>query len=128
MLSSHYVKIEEEIQNVTDEIIDRFVNISKEVENLLKIARIKKSVIFTFEAMGIINEKSQNKNVNNIAKTNKDNKEENKTERKDLINIDIVKLIKQYGKKIKFQSGEKQRITSKENEIVKHIKNERQKV
>ena len=34
-------KNEEDIQNVIDEMIDRFGNIPKEVENLLEIARIK---------------------------------------------------------------------------------------
>lgn len=34
-------KTEEDIQNITDEIIDRFGAMPKEVENLLEIARIK---------------------------------------------------------------------------------------
>jgi len=34
-------KTEEDIQNVTDEIIDRYGQMPKEVENLLEIARIK---------------------------------------------------------------------------------------
>ena len=36
-------KTEEDIQNVTDEIIDRYGAMPKEVENLLEIARIKNS-------------------------------------------------------------------------------------
>jgi len=80
-------KKEEDIQNVIDEIIDRFGEIPKEVENLIDIAKIKilskplritkilskKSlVIFTFE-------------------------QEN-------INIDIGELVEKYGNKIKFSS------------------------
>lgn len=34
-------RIEEDVQNITDEIIDRFGQMPKEVENLLEIARIK---------------------------------------------------------------------------------------
>lgn len=34
-------RTEEELQNITDEIIDRFGKMPKEVENLLEIARIK---------------------------------------------------------------------------------------
>lgn len=89
-------KNEEDIRNVIDEIIDRFGNMPKELENLISIARIKylskqrkitkiasknKSVIFTFE----------------------DSKE----------NIDIIKLVEKYGNRIKFSAGIKPMITLK---------------
>ena len=87
-------KNEEDIQNVIDEIIDRFGNMPPELENLLDIARIKymakelyiskiaskqHSVVFTFE---------QGKNE-----------------------IDLQKLIKIYKNRIKFSPGIKTMIT-----------------
>ena len=87
-------KNEEDIQNVIDEIIDRFGNMPLELENLLDIARIKymakelyiskiaskqHSVVFTFE---------QGKNE-----------------------IDLQKLIKIYKNRIKFSPGIKTMIT-----------------
>lgn len=87
-------KKEEDIQNVVDEIIDRFGNMPSELENLLDIARIKflakpfaiskiaskrTAVVFTFE--------------------------QSKYE------IDLQKLIKAYGNRIKFSPGVKTMIT-----------------
>lgn len=87
-------KNEEDIQNVVDEIIDRFGNMPAELENLLDIARIKylskplyiskiaskkTAVVFTFE-------QSQFK-------------------------IDISELVKKYKNKIKFSPGVKPMIT-----------------
>ena len=92
-------KNEQDIQNVTDEIIDRFGNIPIEVENLLAIARIKylakqidiskiaskgTSTIFTFEA--------------------------------NQFNLDVNNIIKKYGNKIKFSAGIKPMITLKTEE------------
>lgn len=89
---------EEDIQNIVDEIIDRFGNMPDELENLIEIARIKylakrlkiekiasvkTSVVFTFETTN----NSQN------------------------VNIDLPELIKTYGTKIKFSPGVKTRIT-----------------
>lgn len=85
---------EQDIQNVIDEIIDRFGNMPSELENLIAIARIKylakalkigkiaskkTAVVFTFEL--------------------------NKCE------LDIVELVKKYGNKIKFSNGIKPMIT-----------------
>lgn len=85
---------EEDIQNIIDEIIDRFGNMTPEVENLIAIARIKylakqlkiskiaskkTAVIFTFEP--------------------------------NQFEIDITELIKKYGNKIKFSAGIKPMIT-----------------
>ena len=87
-------KNEEDIQNVVDEIIDRFGNMPPELENLLDIARIKylakqyyitkiaskgTAVVFTFE---------QSK-----------------------FNIDVIKLVEKYKNAIKFQPGVKPMIT-----------------
>lgn len=89
-------KNEEDIQNVIDEIIDRFGNMPPELENLLDIARIKylakqyyitkiaskgTAVVFTFE---------QSK-----------------------FNIDVIKLVEKYKNAIKFQPGVKPMITLK---------------
>ena len=87
-------KNENDIQNVIDEIIDRFGNMPSELENLLDIARIKylakphyiskitskrTAILFTFE---------QSK-----------------------FDVDISKLIKLYGNKLKFSPGIKNMIT-----------------
>ena len=87
-------KSEEDIQNVVDEIIDRFGNMPSELENLLDIARIKylakqfyitkiaskkTAVVFTFE---------QSK-----------------------FEIDIPKLVEKYKNKLKFSPGVKPMIT-----------------
>jgi len=91
-------KNEEDIQNVIDEIIDRFGNMPAELENLMDIARIKylakqlhlekiasrkTAVVFTFEPSSA----------------------ENKLE------LDIPGLVKQYETKIKFSAGIKPMIT-----------------
>ena len=87
-------KNEEDIQNVIDEIIDRFGNMPKELENLIDIARIKylakeqnitkiaskkTAVVFTFESSKI--------------------------------EIDINELVRKYKNKIKFSAGIKPMIT-----------------
>ncbi len=89
-------KNEEDIQNVIDEVIDRFGNMPEQLENLIDIARIKylakalhiekiasrkSAVLFTF-------------NPNTV---------------KEIVNI--PKLVEQYGNKIKFSSGIKPMIT-----------------
>ncbi len=85
---------EEDIQNIIDEIIDRFGDMPQELENLIDIARIKylskqinitkiasrkTAVVFTFV--------------------------------QDSLKIEISELIKRYGNKIKFSSGIKPMIT-----------------
>lgn len=87
-------KNEEDIQNVVDEIIDRFGNMPSELENLLDIARIKylakaqyiskiasrkTAVVFTFE---------QSK-----------------------FDVDIPKLVEKYKNRLKFSPGVKPMIT-----------------
>ena len=88
-------KTEEDIQNVTDEIIDRYGPIPKEVENLLEIARIKNLL----------------KNANILKLTQK----------KDgivfLYDIDqfdmslVEKMVKIYNRRIRFSPGKEPYIT-----------------
>lgn len=82
-------KTEEDIQNVTDEIIDRFGQMPSEVENLLEIARIK--------ILG--------RNVNILKITQKRDGVvflyENSKFNIDIINI----LVKKYNRRIKFSPG-----------------------
>ena len=87
-------KNEQNIQDVIDEIIDRYGNMPKELENLISIARIKylakeqkiskivskkSSVVFTYESNGD--------------------------------NINIQDLVKKYGNRIKFSAGIKPMVT-----------------
>ena len=85
---------EKDIQNIIDEIIDRFGNMPSELENLIDIARIKylakklkiskiaskkTSVVFTFEP--------------------------------NQFELEISNIVKKYGNKIKFAAGVKPMIT-----------------
>ena len=85
---------EQDIQNIIDEIIDRFGNMPSELENLIAVARIKylakklkiskiaskkTAVVFTFEPKKF--------------------------------ELDITELVKKYGNKIKFSSGIKPMVT-----------------
>ena len=107
-------KNDEDIQNVTDEIIDRYGDMPMEVENLIKIARIKnlckenhiEKIFSKFDKI-----------VFNFARG--DN------------NIDVEKLLKQYRNKIKFSAGVRPGVTLKTeattdskilNEIEKFLK------
>ncbi len=102
---------EEDIQDVIDEVIDRFGNMPQELGNLIDIARIKylskelhiekivtrrEAVIFTF-------------NPNTVKET-----------------INIQQLVEQYGNKIKFSAGIKPMITlemgeKKERKLLQEI-------
>lgn len=102
-------KNEKDIQNIIDEIIDRFGNMPEEVENLIAIARIKylaknlkiskitskkTAVVFTFEP--------------------------------NQFELDLNELVKEYGNKIKFSAGIKPMITiqiesEKEKQILKEV-------
>lgn len=113
---------EEDISNVIDELIDRYGELPKEVENLLEIARFKMlckkahivkvmerpmGIVFTFNEKGV-------KVLTNGAKNEKMNPEnENKT----LIEL----LMRKYGSKIRISGSEKPyitlRINDKENEV-----------
>lgn len=87
-------KNEENIQNVIDEIIDRFGNMPKELENLIDIARIK----YLAKELSIEKILSKQTAVLFTFAVNK-------------LNIDITELVKKYGNKIKFSSGIKSMIT-----------------
>jgi len=93
-------KNEEDIQNVIDEMIDRFGNMPKEIENLIEIARIK-----------------------NLCKKLKISKVQGKRNfvvfifEPGEINIDINELVKRYKNRIKFTQGIKPQITLSLNNV-----------
>lgn len=89
---------EQDIQNVIDEIIDRFGNMPPELENLIAIARIKYL--------------AKQKKISKIASKKENQKtavvftfEPNKME------MDITELVQKYGNKIKFSAGIKPMVT-----------------
>lgn len=87
-------KNEEDIQNVIDEIIDRFGNMPEELENLICIARIK----YLAKANNIIKISSKKTAVLFTYESNNEA-------------IDINKIVKKYGNKIKFSSGIRPMVT-----------------
>ena len=87
-------KNEEDIQNVIDEMIDRFGNMPNEIENLLEIARIK----ILCKKLNISKVQGKRNFVVFIFEPKE-------------INIDINMLVKKYGNKIKFTQGIKPQIT-----------------
>ncbi len=87
-------KNEEDIQNVIDEMIDRFGNMPKEIENLIEIARIK-----------ILCKKT------NISKIQAKRKFAVFIFEAGEINVDINELVKKYRNRIKFTQGIKPQIT-----------------
>ena len=89
---------EEDIQNVIDEIIDRFGNMPLELENLIDIARIK------YLAKPLRIEKIASKKMNVVFTFAPVSSPKE-------LGIDLVKLIKHYGTKIKFSNGVKPMIT-----------------
>lgn len=87
-------KNEEDIQNVIDEIIDRFGNMPEELENLIDIARIKYL--------------AKTQNISKIASKKTAivfTYEPNKFDR------NIEEIVKKYGNKIKFSAGIKPMVT-----------------
>ena len=106
-------KNEEDIQNVIDEIIDRFGNMPTELENLVDIARIK----YLAKKIHIEKVTSKRDGILFTFETNRD---------KDKLNIDLERLIKKYNSKIKFSAGIKPSITLKiisnnERQILKEV-------
>ena len=101
-------KTEEDIQNVIDEIIDRYGNMPEEAENLIQIARIK--------------------NMSRDAKILKVQQKQNKVLfyfSKESMKPEIIsKLISIYPNRIKFSEGLQNYITFnlKSNNIIKEIK------
>lgn len=106
-------KNEEDIQNVIDEIIDRFGNMPKELENLIEIARIK----YLAKEQKI--EKIASRRTA-VLFTYTPKKED------EVLNVDIVELVKKYGNRIKFSNGIKPMVTleigsNDEKEILKEV-------
>lgn len=87
-------KNEEDIQNVIDEMIDRFGNMPKEIENLIEIARIK----ILCKKLNISKVQGKRNFVVFIFEPGE-------------INIDINELVKKYRNRIKFTQGIKPQIT-----------------
>ena len=83
-----------DIQNVIDEIIDRFGNMPEELENLIDIARIK----YLAKEQSIIKINSQKTAVVFTYEPNK-------------FDLDINQIINKYKNKIKFSPGVKAMIT-----------------
>ena len=83
-----------DIQNVIDEIIDRFGNMPEELENLIDIARIK----YLAKEQSIIKINSQKTAVVFTYEPNK-------------FDLDINQIINKYKNKIKFSPGVKTMIT-----------------
>ena len=102
-------KNEEDIQNVIDELIDRFGNMPYELENLLNIARIK----YLSKPLYISKIMSKGTSIVFIFEQS-------------TFNIDIQKLIDVYKNKIKFSPGIKPMITlqianNNEKEILRSV-------
>ncbi len=98
-------KNEEDIQNIIDEIIDRYGEMPEEVNNLIEIARIKNMC----KKANIV--KLQQKPNGMIIYF------------KDITEESINKMIQKYRQKIKFSSGEKPYITLKiDKNVIKEIK------
>ena len=87
-------KNEEDIQNVIDEMIDRFGNMPKEIENLIEIARIK----ILCKKLNISKVQGKRNFVVFIFEPGE-------------INIDVNELAKRYKNRIKFTQGIKPQIT-----------------
>ena len=87
-------KNEEDIQNVIDEMIDRFGDMPKEIENLIEIARIK----ILCKKLNISKVQGKRNFVVFIFEPGK-------------INIDINELVRKYKNRIKFTQGIKPQIT-----------------
>ena len=87
-------KNEEDIQNVIDEMIDRFGDMPKEIENLIEIARIK----ILCKKLNISKVQGKKNFVVFIFEPGE-------------IDIDINELVKKYRNKIKFTQGIKPQIT-----------------
>ena len=87
-------KNEEDIQNVVDEMIDRFGNMPSEIENLLDIARIKNLC----KKLNISKVQGKRNFVVFIFENNE-------------LNIDVNELVKKYRNRIKFTQGIKPQIT-----------------
>ena len=105
---------EEDIQNVIDEVIDRFGNMPGQLENLIDIARIK-YISKKLDIEKIVSKK------NAVVFTFNPNTVREK--------IDILKLVEKYENRIKFSSGIKPMVTitiknnDNDKELLKEVTN-----
>ena len=94
-------RTEEDIQNVIDEIIDRYGNVPNEVMNLIEVARIKELA----KELGIIKISEKPESILFLFDNNK-------------FNFDNLNdLVKKYDSKIRFSQGIQPYITLKINKI-----------
>jgi len=110
-------RTEEDIENVIDEIIDRFGNMPKELNNLLEIARIKQ-LCKTSAVVKITEKKNKTTGSQNVVFYFDKDKYDPKI---------VAVLLKKYGTKIKFSTGIEPYITlllknKTEEQLVKEIK------
>ncbi len=126
-------RTEEDIQNVIDEMIDRYGAMPKEVENLLEVARIKElakkahivkisqkkdGIVFTYDISHARKDVAQGINAEEMG----ENREKER-------GMDLNKLLKIYGNRIRFSPGTQNYVTLKmiegkqtEEEILREIK------
>ena len=104
-------RTEEDIQNVIDEIIDRYGSIPNEIMNLIEVARIKELA----RNLGIIKISEKQSGIVFLYENNK-------------FNFDIVgDLVEKYGSKIKFSQGIQPYITlgikgDSDKEVLENVK------
>ena len=101
-------KSEEDIQNVVDEIIDRYGHMPEEIENLLEITRIKNLC----KEIGIVKVSQKRDAVIFYCETNKFKSE------------NVTKILQKYKNRVQFSPGKNSYITVKNigNNIIKEIK------
>lgn len=106
-------KSEEDIQNVIDEIIDRFGNMPHELEKLIDIARIK-YLAKSLKISKIVSKKTNQKTA--VIFTFEPNQ----------FQLDLNQLVQRYGNNIKFSNGIKPMVTLQigsedETQILKEV-------
>lgn len=101
-------KNEQDIQDIIDEIIDRFGNMPPELENLIDIARIK------YLAKRLYVSKIASKNLVKAVSSNQKRTQKTAilfTFEPNQFELDLNQLVQKYGNKIKFTNGIKPIIT-----------------
>ena len=106
-------KSEEDIQNIIDEIIDRFGNMPHELEKLIDIARIK-YLAKSLKISKIVSKKTNQKTA--VIFTFEPNQ----------FQLDLNQLVQRYGNNIKFSNGIKPMVTLQigsedETQILKEV-------
>lgn len=103
-----FCKNEQDIQDIIDEIIDRFGNMPPELENLIDIARIK------YLARQLHVSKIASKNIVKTANTNLKRNQKTAvvfTFEPNQFELNLNELVQKYANKIKFTNGIKPMIT-----------------